>query len=265
MSCSELMYQFYPSAVPHRTVPESLRYGSQTLDYTTHTGSYPYLGDSRTVSKREVTESATYDPESEPRGSQYLNANCLLLTYFHGDTSTVVDEHFSRALSQPSSFSSDRNGNPSLNTKRQQDTNLMCNRKLPPSFWISDYQPPRPAYGSQDFSRDLYSASSWYNWPYHFPPSSYPSGSEFSRPFPYSPLDPMSKLSPTYQSLMLRSGFESRNSKYDRTKIPESLSTPSSYYGLRLGADLSSANMNFEPSTPGLDYSLQTMRKELCW
>lgn len=98
------------------------RYGSQTLDYTTHTGSYPYLGDSRTVSKREVTESATYDPESEPRGSQYLNANCLLLTYFHGDTSTVVDEHFSRALSQPSSFSSDRNGNPSLNTKRQQGT-----------------------------------------------------------------------------------------------------------------------------------------------
>lgn len=95
------------------------RYGSQsTLDYSAHTGSYPYLGDSRTVSKREIPETSSYDPDSEPRGSQYLNPNCLLLTYFNGETSAVVDEHFSRALSQPSSFSSDRNGNQSLNTKR---------------------------------------------------------------------------------------------------------------------------------------------------
>lgn len=95
------------------------RYGSQsTLDYSAHTGSYPYLGDSRTVGKREIPETSSYDPDSEPRGSQYLNPNCLLLTYFNGDTSTVVDEHFSRALSQPSSFSSDRNGNQLLNTKR---------------------------------------------------------------------------------------------------------------------------------------------------
>ena len=49
------------------------------------------------------------DPESQPKSSQYLNPNCVLLSYFSGDTSTVVDEHFSRALSQPSSFNLDRN------------------------------------------------------------------------------------------------------------------------------------------------------------
>jgi hypothetical protein len=43
------------------------RYGSQsTLDYSAHTGSYPYLGDSRTVGKREIPETSSYDPDSEP-------------------------------------------------------------------------------------------------------------------------------------------------------------------------------------------------------
>jgi hypothetical protein len=67
------------------------------------TANFPWL-------VKSLPETSSYDPDSEPRGSQYLNPNCLLLTYFNGDTSTVVDEHFSRALSQPSSFSSDRNG-----------------------------------------------------------------------------------------------------------------------------------------------------------
>ncbi|ESO84280.1 hypothetical protein LOTGIDRAFT_58865, partial [Lottia gigantea] len=45
------------------------------------------------------------DSEKEqPHGSQYLNPNCLLLTYFTGDIATNVDEHFSKALSQPSSY-----------------------------------------------------------------------------------------------------------------------------------------------------------------
>ena len=134
----------------------------------------------------------------------------------------------------------------------------MCNRKLPPSFWICDYQPPRSAFGThpnqQDFTRDLYSASSWYNWPYHFTSSAYPNGPEFTRSFPYSSFDSMSKLSPTYQSLMLRSGFDSRSSKYDRSKLPDPLASASSYYGFpRLGADLSS-NVNFEPSAPGRSF-----------
>lgn len=51
------------------------------------------------------------DIENQPKASQYVNANCVLLNYFTGDTATVVDEHFTRALSQPSSFSVDRSMN----------------------------------------------------------------------------------------------------------------------------------------------------------
>lgn len=48
--------------------------------------------------------------DSQPRGTQYLTSNCVLFTYFSGDPATVVDEHFSRALSQPSSYSLDKPG-----------------------------------------------------------------------------------------------------------------------------------------------------------
>lgn len=45
-------------------------------------------------------------PEKErPPEAEYISSRCVLFTYFQGDISAVVDEHFSRALSQPSSFS----------------------------------------------------------------------------------------------------------------------------------------------------------------
>ncbi|XP_061697694.1 transcription cofactor vestigial-like protein 3 [Syngnathoides biaculeatus] len=37
---------------------------------------------------------------TQPAGAEYLNSRCILFTYFQGDISDVVDEHFSRALSQ---------------------------------------------------------------------------------------------------------------------------------------------------------------------
>uniref|UniRef100_UPI0037E82CD9 transcription cofactor vestigial-like protein 3 n=1 Tax=Semicossyphus pulcher TaxID=241346 RepID=UPI0037E82CD9 len=39
--------------------------------------------------------------------AEYLSSRCVLFTYFQGDISDVVDEHFSRALSQASSFNSE--------------------------------------------------------------------------------------------------------------------------------------------------------------
>lgn len=42
--------------------------------------------------------------ETQPAEAEYLSARCVLFTYFRGDISDVVDEHFSRALSQPSAF-----------------------------------------------------------------------------------------------------------------------------------------------------------------
>lgn len=49
------------------------------------------------------TESDLKD-STEPAEAEYLSSRCVLFTYFQGDIGDVVDEHFSRALSQPSSF-----------------------------------------------------------------------------------------------------------------------------------------------------------------
>ncbi|KAJ8013009.1 hypothetical protein DPEC_G00048840 [Dallia pectoralis] len=42
--------------------------------------------------------------DSQPAEAEYLSSRCVLFTYFHGNIGDVVDEHFSRALSQLSSF-----------------------------------------------------------------------------------------------------------------------------------------------------------------
>jgi len=57
--------------------------------------------------------------EEEQRSAQYLSANCVIFTYYTGDISKLVDEHFTKALSQ----SSDRDHVP------------LSARNLPPSFW----------------------------------------------------------------------------------------------------------------------------------
>ncbi|KAM9710728.1 transcription cofactor vestigial-like protein 3 isoform 2-T2 [Menidia menidia] len=44
---------------------------------------------------------------SQPAEAEYLSSRCVLFTYFQGDIGDVVDEHFSRALSQASTFSNE--------------------------------------------------------------------------------------------------------------------------------------------------------------
>ncbi|XP_052242433.1 transcription cofactor vestigial-like protein 3 [Dreissena polymorpha] len=53
-----------------------------------------------TLGMRKVEEKS-----EQPKETQYLSANCVLMVYYNGDISSNVDEHFSRALSQPSSYS----------------------------------------------------------------------------------------------------------------------------------------------------------------
>ncbi|XP_007557192.1 transcription cofactor vestigial-like protein 3 [Poecilia formosa] len=55
-------------------------------------------------SPRSSAESELKD-STQPAEAEYLSSRCVLFTYFQGDIGDVVDEHFSRALSQPSSFS----------------------------------------------------------------------------------------------------------------------------------------------------------------
>ena len=52
-------------------------------------------------SPKDVQVDVSLDPESEreePREAEYLTPRCVLFTYFRGDTASVVDAHFSRAL-----------------------------------------------------------------------------------------------------------------------------------------------------------------------
>ncbi|GIY09606.1 uncharacterized protein CDAR_598411 [Caerostris darwini] len=52
----------------------------------------------------KVPEGSSPSPSAAEGGekaeAQYLSANCVLFTYYSGDISSVVDEHFARALSQ---------------------------------------------------------------------------------------------------------------------------------------------------------------------
>ena len=41
---------------------------------------------------------------TQPAEAEYLGSRCVLFTYFQGNIGDVVDEHFSRALSQSSTF-----------------------------------------------------------------------------------------------------------------------------------------------------------------
>lgn len=66
---------------------------------------------SRDQALRQAPGRPASDPElkdgTQPAEAEYLSSRCVLFTYFQGEISDVVDEHFSRALSQSSTFTSE--------------------------------------------------------------------------------------------------------------------------------------------------------------
>jgi hypothetical protein len=69
----------------------------------------------RSTGERTSSSSSTVGSQSaagslrdSAADAQYISANCVVFTYFSGDTSSVVDEHFSRALNQQNFNSSDK-------------------------------------------------------------------------------------------------------------------------------------------------------------
>ncbi|KAG7508191.1 transcription cofactor vestigial 2 isoform X1 [Solea senegalensis] len=71
-----------------------------------------------------------------PPGAEYLSSRCVIFTYFQGDISAVVDEHFSRALSQSTAYPAT-----SSHKSVREGSFPMNQRSFPPSFWNSSYQP----------------------------------------------------------------------------------------------------------------------------
>ncbi|XP_051634938.1 transcription cofactor vestigial-like protein 3 isoform X4 [Manacus candei] len=88
------------------------------------------------------------DEKDQPAEMEYLNSRCVLFTYFQGDIGSVVDEHFSRALSQASSFNSETaltKSKTGLSPLWRESSAISSQRSsFPTSFWTSSYQPPPP-------------------------------------------------------------------------------------------------------------------------
>nr|XP_046261070.1 transcription cofactor vestigial-like protein 3 [Scatophagus argus] len=60
-----------------------------------------------TESGRRSTSHSELKDGTQPTEAEYLSSRCVLFTYFEGDIGDVVDEHFSRALSQSGTFNSE--------------------------------------------------------------------------------------------------------------------------------------------------------------
>ncbi|KAK6170090.1 hypothetical protein SNE40_018567 [Patella caerulea] len=252
MSCAEVMYQFYSPYFPYKSSAEESQKFSVPSMYDSHTSSTSgHFLDSNNSSRDKEAEIE----KEQPQGSQYLNPNCLLLTYFSGDIASNVDEHFSKALSQPSSYTVDRQGSKHYG---RTDSTLMCQRKLPPSFWNSAYQPASTSTSHSNFplGAETYFPTSFYgfpkNWPYYS--SQAHSYGQSAHGLSYSGMDSASRLNSHYSSLMMQSPslsgrLDTRHSQYDLGKGADAF--PSSYYSMgRFGADVAST-MGMESGIAG--------------
>ncbi|XP_029452300.1 transcription cofactor vestigial-like protein 2 isoform X1 [Rhinatrema bivittatum] len=154
MSCLDVMYQVYGPpqsyfAAAYSPYHQKLAFYSKMQEAPESGGSF---SSQAPASIKEEEEGGGGGPEKErPPEAEYINSRCVLFTYFHGDISAVVDEHFSRALSQPSSYApggGSGGGGSSSGAKVsrssgswREDSFPMSQRSFPPSFWNSTYQP----------------------------------------------------------------------------------------------------------------------------
>lgn len=101
----------------------------------------PNTSNSEGISSRNLPASAPDEDDDDdevtsPGGSraQYVSANCVVFTHYSGDVESVVDEHFSRALSSASAGSE-----PKTSTSTTKESSPLSTRNLPASFWNSNY------------------------------------------------------------------------------------------------------------------------------
>ncbi|XP_053193083.1 LOW QUALITY PROTEIN: transcription cofactor vestigial-like protein 2a [Scomber japonicus] len=139
MSCLDVMYQvfgpqpYFSSYSPYHHQKLAL-YSKMQDPQDGGSGSGGRLGPAGPSGALAIKE----EDKDLPPGAEYLSSRCVLFTYFQGDISAVVDEHFSRALSQPNAYPASA----STSHKAVRDGAFpMSQRSFPPSFWNSSYQP----------------------------------------------------------------------------------------------------------------------------
>ncbi|KAG5283314.1 hypothetical protein AALO_G00040720 [Alosa alosa] len=84
--------------------------------------------------------------EVQPAEAEYLSSRCVVFTYFQGNIGDVVDEHFSRALSQPSAFTGDAKPTRLSTAPLWKEGGSLSDghsaSSLPPTLWSSSYPSP---------------------------------------------------------------------------------------------------------------------------
>lgn len=153
-------------------------------------------------------------PKEKPAGSpeaEYLSSRCVLFTYFQGDISSVVDEHFSRALS------SYGDGEGKRRAPEHSADAPSGRRSFPPSFWDSNYSSnhsrphcdPAPSYSVDPYASGLHPGLSHPHPHPHphahpHPPDSwaYPQA-QYGPPRPLHELYSSSALEPHYGPLLM--------------------------------------------------------------
>ncbi|XP_063773275.1 transcription cofactor vestigial-like protein 2 isoform X2 [Pseudophryne corroboree] len=150
MSCLDVMYQVY--GPPQSYFAAAYSPYHQKLAFYSKMQEAPESASSSSASSASSFSSHApasikeedCSPEKErPPEAEYINSRCVLFTYFQGDISSVVDEHFSRALSLPSSYSpSSASAKTPRSASSWRDPSFpMSQRSFPPSFWNSSFQP----------------------------------------------------------------------------------------------------------------------------
>lgn len=222
---------------------------------TTSSISTPYTSASPRASdgpkeKQEV-------PEAE-----YLSSRCVLFTYYQGDISSVVDEHFSRALSTYMEGEGKR---------RLADTaSPSIRRSFPPSFWDSNYPSPvgrgHCDPGASPYTMDPYTHAALHQGlphPHAHPPESW----SYSQSQPYGPPRPLHELystpglEPHYGPLLMPAvrppTLGPLPAHYDVAK----LEPPPAWHGLLPTSDVAQTlALNMDP---GLQH--QKKGKDLYW
>lgn len=163
MSCLDVMYPAYGHYAPYAPTttafsnslqaPVGLRSPSphrRDLMESVGTPRGPSEGvPGSSTGPRSSSSSSSYPAargeDGGPKGKQeapeaeYLTSRCILFTYYHGDISSVVDEHFSRALSSYMDGEGKRRA-----AEMATDTSSPSSRRsFPPSFWDSNYPTPQ--------------------------------------------------------------------------------------------------------------------------
>ncbi|XP_066573584.1 transcription cofactor vestigial-like protein 2b [Amia ocellicauda] len=264
MSCIEVMYPAYGPYPPYAAAAAAAAYNINSLQVLGDSGrmqkrldSVPAASASSFKGPREDTEK---DKQEAPE-AEYLSSRCVLFTYYQGDISSVVDEHFSRALSSYMEGEGKKRGeepgtdSPSPSSKRS----------FPPSFWDSNYASP-PSRGPSEgaaYSVDPYSPTLHPGLPPPHPSESwaYPQSSAYGPPRPlhelYSPPGLESHYSPLLMPTVRPSRLPALPGHYDVTKLDTSPAWP----GLLPSSDVA------QTLTLNIDAGLQHHKKgkELYW